>query len=121
MALMFQSPELNSLDQRSDVSLMHKVREGFKVSFRKGWSQGKSFATLGILFSSTECIMEKYRGKHDVWNSLLGGWIGGAAIAWRGGPVAIMSSMALMTGFSLVLDLGLGMRGYRPSPLFTGE
>lgn len=121
MALMFQSPELHSIDQRTDVSLGYKVREGFKMSFKKGWSQGKSFATIGILFSSTECLMEKYRGKHDVWNSLLGGWIGGAAIAFRGGPAAIASSMALMTAFSLVLDLGLGMRGYRPSALFSGE
>jgi len=38
------------------------------------------------LFAGTECIVEKARGKHDVWNQVLGGCATGAAMQAKSGP-----------------------------------
>lgn len=57
--------------------LREQVRAGFKgtASKAKGW--GKSFCILSALFGGIECLIEKYRAKHDVWNPVISGCVVG--------------------------------------------
>lgn len=37
----------------------------------------RNFAMVGAIFAGVECVIEKYRAKHDVINPVLGGCITG--------------------------------------------
>jgi len=66
--------------------LREQVRAGFKSLFSKtkGWS--KQFGILTALFGGVECVIEKYRAKHDVWNPVLSGCVVGATLSAKAGP-----------------------------------
>lgn len=43
---------------------------------------------MAALFSGVDCVIEKYRGKHDAYNPVLSGCVVGAALAAKQGPQA---------------------------------
>jgi hypothetical protein len=51
----------------------------------KSRSYAKGFAGMGFLYSGTECLIEKYRAKHDKWNATLAGCATGGIMAAPGG------------------------------------
>jgi|LauGreSBDMM110SN_4_FD.fasta_scaffold12849_4 import inner membrane translocase subunit TIM22 len=50
----------------------------------KSVSYGKAFATFGALYSFNECVIEKFRAKHDKVNPALAGCTTGAMLAYSG-------------------------------------
>lgn len=66
---------------------------------------GRSFAVVGLLFAGAECVVEKARGKSDIWNGLGGGCVAGAMLSYKGGPAAMMVGCTGFAAFSLVIDL----------------
>jgi import inner membrane translocase subunit TIM22 len=64
----------------------------------------KNFAFITGVFSGSECIIEKYRGEKDVWNSTLSGCVTGAAIQAKQGPVAACMGCVGFAAFSVVID-----------------
>ena len=66
--------------------LREQVRLGFKstLSKSKGWAI--SFGVLTALFGGVECLIEKYRAKHDIWNPVLSGCVVGATLSAKAGP-----------------------------------
>ena len=42
---------------------------------------------MGLIYSGSECVIEKYRAKHDKWNATYAGCATGAAIAHSGNLV----------------------------------
>ncbi len=69
---------------------------------------GKSFMIVGFLFAGSECLLEKSRGKTDIWNNVGGGCMAGAIMANKGGPSAMLIGCAGFAAFSLVIDSVLG-------------
>lgn len=69
---------------------------------------GKSFAVVGFLFAGSECVIEKARGRTDIWNGLAGGCAAGAMLAYKGGPMAMGMGCAGFAAFSLVIDMLMG-------------
>ncbi|RNA34451.1 PH domain-containing 6 [Brachionus plicatilis] len=51
----------------------------------RAWSTGKNFAILGIMFSAFECNIESYRGKTDLYNGLMSGFLTGGTLGLRAG------------------------------------
>lgn len=88
--------------------LREQVRSGFKslASKSRGWA--KSFGILTALFGGVECLIEKYRAKHDVWNPVISGCAVGATLSAKGGPAAACLGCAGFAGFSLVVDKIMG-------------
>jgi import inner membrane translocase subunit TIM22 len=88
------------------------VREQMKVVARTTWQKSlywcKSFAFLTGVFGGSECLVEKYRGKHDVWNPVLSGCVTGAALQAKSGPQAAAMGCAGFAAFSLVIDTVMG-------------
>mmetsp|Transcript_17100 Transcript_17100/g.49083 ORF Transcript_17100/g.49083 Transcript_17100/m.49083 type:complete len:225 (+) Transcript_17100:91-765(+) len=66
------------------------------------WS--RNFAFITGVFGGAECLVEKYRGKHDVWNSAIGGCVTGAALQAKQGPQAAAIGCGGFAVFSLVID-----------------
>jgi import inner membrane translocase subunit TIM22 len=68
----------------------------------------KSFAFLTGIFGGSECLVEKYRGKSDVWNSVYSGCITGAALQAKSGPQAAAFGCGGFAVFSLIADKIMG-------------
>jgi import inner membrane translocase subunit TIM22 len=88
------------------------MREQIKVTFRatadKSLYWCKNFAFITGVFGGSECLVEKYRGKHDVWNSVASGCITGAALQAKQGPQAAALGCGGFAAFSLVIDSFMG-------------
>jgi len=87
---------------------VRQILDGVKLMMSNGWSMGKNFAVVGAVFSGTECAIEQYRGKNDMWNSLSAGCITGSAFAIRVGPKAMMLGCAGFAAFSYAIDYFTG-------------
>lgn len=66
--------------------LREQMRAAYKATGAKSYSWAKSFAILTALFGGVECIVEKYRAKHDVWNPVISGCAVGATLSAKSGP-----------------------------------
>ena len=88
--------------------LREQLRAGVKGFGAKTRGWAKSFGILTALFEGTECVIEKARGKHDVWNQASSGCIVGATLGASGGPGAACAGCAGFAGFSIVIDKIMG-------------
>ncbi|XP_074292293.1 mitochondrial import inner membrane translocase subunit TIM22-4 [Silene latifolia] len=70
----------------------------------RSWSNCKTFALMGLMFSASECIIEKWRAKHDSTNSAVAGCVTGGALAAKGGPQAACVGCAGFAAFSIILE-----------------
>lgn len=88
------------------------LREQLRVTMRatknKSLYWARNFAFITGVFGGSECLVEKYRGKHDVWNSVSSGCITGAALQARQGPQAAAMGCGGFAAFSLVIDSFMG-------------
>lgn len=67
-----------------------------------GWS--KSFFALTALFAGSECVIEKFRGRHDGWNPVLSGCAAGAMMSASQGPAAACMGCAGFAAFSAAIE-----------------
>eukprot|EP01031_Cornospumella_fuschlensis_P039045 gene39045-47505_t len=88
--------------------LREQLRSAYKSTLSKSAGWAKNFGILTALFGGVECVIEKYRGKHDVWNPVISGCAVGGAMAAKGGPAAACIGCAGFAGFSLVIDKVMG-------------
>jgi import inner membrane translocase subunit TIM22 len=80
----------------------------FKEVGRSSLWYARSFGVVGFLFAGSECVIEKTRGKTDLWNNVGGGCMAGAVMAHKGGPSAMLIGCAGFSAFSLVIDSVMG-------------
>ena len=66
------------------------------------------FLIIFIIYRGVECVIEKYRAKHDVWNPVLSGCAVGGGLSARAGPAAACIGCVGFGGFSLVVDKIMG-------------
>jgi import inner membrane translocase subunit TIM22 len=53
---------------------------------KRSLSSAKNFGKVGALFAGTECVIETYRGRNDMYNGIGAGAISGAVLAAKSGP-----------------------------------
>ncbi|KAL9236293.1 hypothetical protein vseg_010981 [Gypsophila vaccaria] len=70
----------------------------------RSWSSCKTFALMGFLFSASECVVEKWRAKHDTTNTAIAGCVTGGALSARGGPQAACVGCAGFATFSVLIE-----------------
>lgn len=88
--------------------LREQMRSAFKATATKSVGWAKNFGVLTALFGGVDCVIEKYRGKHDVWNPVLSGCVVGATLSANGGPAAACMGCAGFAAFSIVVDKIMG-------------
>lgn len=73
----------NAVDKAVDTegSTLVKVRVGMREAGAAMSSYAKNFARFGFFLSATECFIERFRGRHDLFNPVVGGCITGAGMA----------------------------------------
>ncbi|GFR50859.1 hypothetical protein Agub_g13144 [Astrephomene gubernaculifera] len=80
------------------------LREMFQNMKSKSVSYAKGFAVMGALYSINECVIEKWRGKHDKVNPALAGCATGAMLAHSAGPQAMCFGCASFAAFSTAIE-----------------
>ncbi|CAD5125222.1 DgyrCDS13461 [Dimorphilus gyrociliatus] len=67
-------------------------------------SYAKNFALIGAMFAGTECVIESYRGKTELFNGTASGAIVGGVIGFRAGLQAGLLGAAGFAAFSAAID-----------------
>eukprot|EP00879_Flechtneria_rotunda_P017427 GHRR01018260.1.p1 GENE.GHRR01018260.1~~GHRR01018260.1.p1 ORF type:complete len:172 (+),score=18.39 GHRR01018260.1:23-517(+) len=84
------------------------LKETWILMKDKSKSYAKGFAGMGFLYSGTECLIEKYRAKHDKWNATLAGCATGGMMAAPGGTKAMCFGCASFAAFSTAIEYFTG-------------
>lgn len=69
-----------------------------------GRSYAKGFGAMGFMFAGSECVIEKVRAKHDIYNSVGAGCAAGAALAHSTGPRGMAAGCLTFAAFSAFID-----------------
>merc|ERR1711879_166765 len=84
--MLFSSTGYQEVDHT--LSTRKQLIVHYKAAFRNALVMGKNFAWVGLVFAGTECLIEKARGKSDMWNNMSAACLSGAVLAAGGGPQA---------------------------------
>lgn len=88
----------------ADALKWKNIREGARSMGGKSLSYGKTFGYMGLLFAGGECMVEKYRAKHDIYNGVIGGCFAGAAMSYQAGPTGMCMGCAGFAAFSALFE-----------------
>mmetsp|Transcript_22671 Transcript_22671/g.32472 ORF Transcript_22671/g.32472 Transcript_22671/m.32472 type:complete len:231 (-) Transcript_22671:95-787(-) len=88
--------------------LKEQMRVTLRATADKSLYWCRNFAFITGVFGGSECLVEKARGKHDVWNPVISGCITGAALQAKAGPQAAAVGCGGFAAFSLVIDTFMG-------------
>lgn len=99
----------SAAQQIRDLPLRQQLKAGFKDMGKRSWSSAKNFGTVGAIFAGTECCIEGFRAKNDLYNGVAAGCITGAALASSAGPQAAAVGCAGFAAFSAAIDYYLRM------------
>ncbi|RKP33285.1 mitochondrial inner membrane translocase subunit Tim17/Tim22/Tim23/peroxisomal protein PMP24 [Dimargaris cristalligena] len=99
---------MSSLDFAAPVDSTQTTKQQVKATLRdmgtRSWSSAKGFAVMAAIFSGTECVIESYRAKNDLYNSMTAGCITGGVLAARSGPKAVAVGCVGIGAFSTAID-----------------
>jgi len=88
--------------------LKEQMRTTLRATAEKSLYWSRNFAYITGVFGATDCLVEKYRATHDVWNSVISGCITGAAMQAKQGPQAAALGCGGFAIFSLAIDKIMG-------------
>ncbi|KAJ3724370.1 mitochondrial import inner membrane translocase subunit TIM22 [Lentinula raphanica] len=100
----YEDPLLRERTQ-AGMKTHQKASAMFKEMGKGMWTTGKSFGKVGALFAGIECIIESYRAKNDIYNSVSAGFVAGGILARNSGPRAVLGGGLAFAAFSAVIDL----------------
>lgn len=109
-ALTDMTPPVTMIEGKEvpQAPLREQMRTTLRATADKSLYWCRQFAFITGVFGGSECLVEKYRGKHDVWNAVVSGCITGAAMQAKQGPQASAVGCGGFAAFSLVIDSVMG-------------
>ncbi|OQO15242.1 Mitochondrial import inner membrane translocase subunit tim22 [Cryoendolithus antarcticus] len=97
------NPALTSLPIRQQLAA------GFKDMGKASYSSARNFGYIGAVFAGTECAIEGFRAKNDLYNGVAAGCLTGGFLAKGGGPQAMAIGCAGFAAFSAAIDAYMRM------------
>lgn len=88
----------------ADLPLRRQLSIGLRDLGRSSLSSARNFGFIGAVYSGTECCIEGLRAKNDLQNAVYAGFITGALLARKGGPMAAGLSGGGFAVFSLGIE-----------------
>ncbi|KAL7518136.1 hypothetical protein ACHAWX_002995, partial [Stephanocyclus meneghinianus] len=109
-ALTDMTPPVTVIDGKEvpQAPMREQMRTTLRATADKSMYWCRQFAFITGVFGGSECLVEKYRGKHDVWNAVVSGCVTGAAMQAKQGPQASAVGCGGFAVFSLVIDSIMG-------------
>ncbi|KAM0756104.1 Tim17-domain-containing protein [Meredithblackwellia eburnea MCA 4105] len=101
-AMVFEDPYRAS--QYAGLTGMQKNKLFFKDLGKQMYRSGAGFGKVGALYAGTECIIEGYRARNDLWNSVYAGAFSGAVLGRNSGMKAMVFGAAGFAAFSAAID-----------------
>ncbi|KAL5039525.1 Mitochondrial import inner membrane translocase subunit tim22 [Batrachochytrium dendrobatidis] len=92
-------------EEFTKLSTREQMRLTAKDMFAKSYSSAKGFAVIGAVFASSECVIESFRAKHDIYNNIMSGCFAGAVMAAKSGPQSMALGCAGFAAFSGAIEL----------------
>lgn len=99
---------LPGVPEPPQVPVRYQLRESWWSTARKARRWGRNMMVVGGMLSGVECVVEKYRAKHDILNNVVGGAVTGAVLAVRQGPWGMVFGSAGFALFSVVTEKLMG-------------
>ncbi|CAO3692843.1 unnamed protein product [Umbelopsis ramanniana] len=91
-------------DEMAKQTTKQQMKSALKDMGTRSYSMAKNFAVVGAIYSGTECCIESYRAKNDLYNSASAGCITGGLLAHKAGPQATALGCAGFAAFSTAID-----------------
>ncbi|KAF9143137.1 Mitochondrial import inner membrane translocase subunit tim22 [Mortierella sp. GBA39] len=98
----FAGPQLTP--QLQELSTKQQMKIMLKDMGNRSASSAKNFAVVAAIFSSSECFIEGYRAKNDIYNGTAAGCFTGGVLAAKGGAKASAFGCAGFAAFSTAID-----------------
>ncbi|KAJ2502500.1 Mitochondrial import inner membrane translocase subunit tim22 [Coemansia sp. RSA 1972] len=99
---------LSGIEFSSPVDTSTSTKQQIKTVFRdmgtKSLSSAKNFAIMAAIYSGSECMIESYRARNDIYNSIGAGCVTGGTLAVRTGPRGMAAGCAGFAAFSAAID-----------------
>lgn len=93
-----------SIPNISELPMREQIRRGFKDMGKASWSSARNFGYIGALFSGSECVIEGFRAKNDMYNGVAAGCMTGGWLARAAGPQAACVGCLGFAAFSAAID-----------------
>jgi len=84
--------------------MREQLKIGLKDMGKASYSSAKNFGMIGAIYSGTECTIEAFRAKNDIYNGVSAGCLTGGALAVKAGPQAAAFGCAGFAAFSAAID-----------------
>lgn len=103
-------PPMNVVNGKEipQTPLREQIQSSLRLTGEKCIYWSRNFAFITAVFGGSDCLVEKYRASHDVWNSVISGCITGAAMQAKQGPHAAAVGCGGFATFSLIIDKIMG-------------
>lgn len=101
--------------QIKEIPMRQQIAMGFKDMGRSSWSSAKNFGYIGAIFAGSECVVEGFRAKNDLYNGVAAGCFTGGFLARNGGPQAAAIGCAGFAAFSAAIDAYMRMPSDDPA------
>ncbi|KAI7865841.1 mitochondrial import inner membrane translocase subunit Tim17 family protein [Spinellus fusiger] len=91
-------------EKMAQQTTKQQIKTAFKDMGTRSYSMAKNFAVVGAIYSGSECCIESYRAKNDLYNSMAAGCFTGGVLAAKAGPQATAFGCAGFAAFSTAID-----------------
>lgn len=88
----------------SDLPIRKQLSLGLRDMGKSAYSSAKNFGVIGAIFAGTECGIEGFRAKNDIYNGVAAGCLTGGALAAKAGPQAMAFGCGGFAAFSAAID-----------------
>ncbi|KAJ1965105.1 Mitochondrial import inner membrane translocase subunit tim22 [Dipsacomyces acuminosporus] len=99
---------LSGIEFSSPVDTTQSTKQQIKAVFKdmgnKSMSSAKNFAIMAAIYSGSECMIESYRARNDIYNSIAAGCVTGGTLAVKTGPRGMAAGCAGFAAFSAGID-----------------
>ncbi|KAJ3364441.1 Mitochondrial import inner membrane translocase subunit tim22 [Allomyces javanicus] len=102
--IFMSSIDFHSTSQMLDKPMREQLRLMRKDMYKRMTGSARTFGQIGAIYSGTECVVESYRAKTDIWNSVTAGCLTGGTLALRAGPTAAVGGCVSFAAFSAAID-----------------